>query len=134
MAYTSDPGYVSRVLASAMGRFLPVKSSASTARGAVPAASINDVVLGLVQATIGTYGLAETVQVAGVAKAIAAASLGPGALVAVGSSNGRLIPIAASGGPASANLVAVRYTVGVSEEAAVDGGIFSVLLDPAQVV
>jgi len=134
MAYTSDPAYVSRVQGSAMGAYLPVKSSASTARGAVPAASLNDRILGFVQATVGTYGIAQNVQTGGVIKAIAAASLGPGALLAIGSSNGRLIPIAASGGPASANLVAVRYTAGIAEAGAADGEIFSVLLDPAQIV
>lgn len=134
MAYTSEPGYVSRQLASAMGAFLPVKSSASTARAAVPAASINDRILGFMQATVGTYGIAQNVQTRGVVKAIAGASLGPGALVAIGSSNGRLIPAQPSGGPASANLVAVRYAAGIAEEGAVDGGIFSVLLDPAQIV
>lgn len=134
MAYSVDPKYVSRVQASAMGAFLPVKSSASTARAAVPAGSINDRVLGFTTATVGTYGIAQNVQTDGACKAIAAASLGPGALLAIGSSNGRLIPVSPSGGPASANLVAVRYTVGIAEEAAADGGIFSIMLDPQQIV
>lgn len=134
MAYTSDPAYVSRVFASAMGANLPVKSSASTARGAVPAGSINDRVLGFTPATVGTYNLAQNVQLGGAAKAIAAASLGPGALVAIGSSNGRMIPVVPSGGPASANLVRVAYTVGIAEHGAADGETFTVLLDPAQLV
>lgn len=133
MAYTVDPAYVSRVMASAMGAYLPVKSSASTARAAVPAASINDKLIGFVQATVGTYGIAQNVQVGGVVKAIAAASLGPGALVAIGSSNGRLIPVVASGAASVANYP-VRHIAGIAEEGAADGGIFSVLLDPAQIV
>jgi hypothetical protein len=127
MAYTVEPGYVSRTIASAIGAYLPVKSSASTARGAVAAASLNDNLLGFVQGTVGTYGVAYAVQTRGVCKAIAAASLGPGALVAVGSSNGRLIPVAATPVPSL-----VRYAAGISEEGAADGNTFSVLLNPSQ--
>lgn len=133
MAYTSDPAYVSRQMASAMGAYLPVKSSASTARAALLAASINDKLIGFTQATVGTYGSAHPIQTRGVVKAIAAASLGPGALVAVGSTNGALSPVLASGA-ASVTGYPVRYIAGIAEEAAPAGGIFSVLLDPAQIV
>lgn len=135
MAYTVDPHYISRVMASAMGAFLPVKHSASTSRGGVPAASLNDLVIGFTRATVGTYGLAEPVQTGGVVKAVAAASLGPGAIVGIGSSNGRLIPLAASGVASGAPAAAApRYRVGVAEDGAADGDIFPVLLDIAQII
>lgn len=140
MAYTGDQQTLSLVFASAMGQYLPVFMNLASSRDrvAVPAGTIADDVIGLTRATVGTYGLAETVVVGGFAKAIAAASLGAGARVAVGSTNGKLIPITPSGigtGLGSALGAAdIRYMIGRSLEAAAAGAIFTVLLDPGQVV
>lgn len=123
--------------ASAIGAFAPVKQlGAPSARdGYVTlAASLNDDVIGFTVATVATANGEVAVVFGGVAKAVAAASLGAGARVAVGSSNARLIPLSPSGGPASANLVAVRFAVGRALAAAADGQTFSVLLQPEQLI
>lgn len=98
----------------------------------VPAGSWNLDVLGVARATVATVGMPVTVDLApGFVKAIAAASLGAGARVAVGSTNGRLVPVA----PAfTGSTAAVKAVVGVAEVNAVDGDIFTVLLKPEQII
>jgi hypothetical protein len=66
----------------------------------------------------------QRVAVSGVTKAIAAASLGAGARVAVGSTNGVLIPIGASNIASSANGSGLRYVVGRALKNAVAGDVF----------
>ncbi len=112
-----------RQAASALAACVPVRSSASSADQVLSAATSNVRVLGVGIATAASPGDPVAVQVDGVAKCIAAASIGNGALVAVGSTNGRLIP-AASG----------AQIVGESQTPAADGDYFSVLLKPANPV
>lgn len=104
----------------------------------VPAPSLNADALGVSRAGQPTPGFGVEVVVEGVVKCVAAASIGQGARVAVGSTNGKLIPIAASGliasvGP-SAGAFSSRYQVGRALESAVVNDVFSVLLDPDQVI
>lgn len=108
--------------ASAVGANLPVFSSASNGDQVVPVGTVNQHVLGITVATAASPGDAVAVQTQGVVKAVAIASLGPGADVGVGSTNGRLGPITVG--------TAVQ-AVGISQAAAADGVVFSVLLRPA---
>lgn len=116
-----------RVAASAIGAYLPVRGNPSAANEVTAAASVNQRVLGMTIATSATYQTGCAVQAEGVAKAIAAASVGPNALVAVGSTNGRLVPVAAA---PSAPIPQGVHIVGESVNGAADGEIFSVLLRP----
>jgi hypothetical protein len=108
-----------KVAASAIRPGEPVRSSASANNEVLPVGTTNVRILGVALATAASPGDPVAVDTQGVAVCRAAASLGPGALLSVGSTNGRLIP-AASG----ANVV------GESQVAAVDGDYFSVLLKP----
>jgi hypothetical protein len=114
-----------RQAASAISAYVPVRTSASAADQVLSAASSAVRVLGVSIATAASPGDPVAVQVDGVAKCIAAASIGNGALLAVGSTNGRLIPVA------SGSAVQV---VGESQTPAADGDVFSVLLKPANPV
>lgn len=140
MAYTGDQVTHSFKFASAMGAFLPVRPlppGSSLDETVIPAASINDQVIGLTRGTVGTYGLADAVVVGGVAKAVAAASLGAGAYVGIASTNGALGPVGPSGLPAhvgSGGAIEPKFKVGVSLHDAAAGGTFSVLVDPDQII
>ena len=140
MAYTGDQLTHSFRFASAMGAYLPVFAPIASSRDevVVPAASLNHDIIGITRATVGTYNEAAAVVVGGVAKAIAAASLGAGARVAIGSTNGRLIPITPSGIStalgSALGAAGARFVVGRALHAAADGGIFSVLVAPEQVI
>jgi hypothetical protein len=96
-----------------------------------PAASLNIHVLGVARATCATPGLPVEVALDGFVKVVACGSLGAGAIVGVGSTNGRLIPQVPS---AAATAMAVRWIVGTAETAAADAGIFTVRLKPDQIV
>ncbi len=95
-----------------------------------PVGSLNEDVLGVARATVATAGLPVTVDLPpGFVKVIAAASLGAGARVVVGSTNGRMAPVAL-GSVAST----VRNSVGIAVANAADADIFTILLKPEQVV
>lgn len=140
MAYTGDQITVSAKLASAVGAYLPVFAPVGSSRDetVVPAGSQNHEVIGLTRATVGTYGEAAPIVVFGIAKAYAAASIGAGALVGVGSTNGRLIPIVPSGLStalgSALGAAGLRFAVGRALHAVAADGIFSVLVDPRQVI
>jgi hypothetical protein len=112
-----------RQAASQLAGYVPVRTSASSADQVLAVGTTNQRVLGMGIATAASPGDPYAVQVDGVAKAIACASIGNGALLAVGSTNGRLAP-AASG----------AQIVGESQTPAADGDVFSVLLKPANPV
>lgn len=96
----------------------------------VRSGSVNDLPIGFTIASIAA-GAVGAILLGGVAKGVAAASLGNGALVGVGSTNGRLIPLVPS---AAATAMALRYVVGVALEDAADAGEFKVLLRPSQLI
>lgn len=104
----------------------------------IPAASLNIDVFGVARSTQPTYGFPVDIVVEGVVKCVAAASLGAGVRVAVGSTNGKLIPLHPSGPIDTATTPVVaqppRFVVGRALTAAVAGDTFSVLLDPSQII
>lgn len=95
------------------------------------AGSINDVALGMTIATVATPGDPVAVVTAGRAKGIAGASLGAGAFLGVGSTNGILIPLSPS---AAAAPTLARYIVGQSLVNAVAGDVFTVKVKPEQFI
>jgi hypothetical protein len=108
-----------------------VRLAGSNALFVLPCASWNQRPFGVTaNATHGASGLASddavTVYEEGnVVKAVAAASLGVGVEVAVGSTNGRLVPLAAASGTPA-------WAVGISESPAGDGEVFSLYVKPRQ--
>jgi len=97
----------------------------------VPAGSWNLDVLGVARATAPAGGAVTVDLPPGFVKVIAAASLGAGARVAVGSSNGRLVPAALA---FTGSTAAVKAAVGIAETSAVDGDIFSIQLKPEVII
>ena len=120
-----------RVAASAIGANLPVRASASAVNEVVLTTATNQRCLGLTVATAGTYQQGVSIQTEGVAKAIAGASVGVGAAVAIASTNGALGPVAAA---ASAPIPIGITQVGETVSAAAAGEVFSVLLTPGKVI
>lgn len=129
--------------ASAIAQYVPVRfvgdahggfGGSALSETVVRAGSWNELAIGMTIATIATYGLEVAVAYTGEVKGIAGASLGAGAPVAVGSTNGILIPVLATGGPATANLVGTRFAVGIALKNAAAGDYFPVLLKPDQIV
>lgn len=114
-----------KIAASAIAQHVPVFSSASSADQVVPltVASPGEP-LGMTIATAASPGVPVAVQKSGVGKAIAAASLGPGANVGVANSSGALGPQGAS---------ASQFRLGISQNAALTGETFSVLILPGKV-
>lgn len=137
MAHNIERFNIPLKAASGIAQYVPVAflaGGSALSETVIRAGSINDDVLGMTIATVASPGDEVAVAVAGVVKGVAGASLGAGCRVAVGSTNGILIPLAASGGPASVNVVATRYAVGRALKNAAAGDLFPVLLQPEQVV
>lgn len=142
MAWESPGSGDPFVAASAIAQFVPVRFVGDAAVDAgsqldhtlIRAGSWNEDVLGVTIATVASPGDPVSVVSKGFAKGIAGASLGAGARVGVGSTNGILIPLAATGGAASANLVTLRYAVGKAVDGAAAGDVFTVRIDPTQIV
>lgn len=120
-----EEGGLPRKAASAIPAGVPVRSSASQAETVLPVASSNQRSIGFSGATAASPGDWINVEQELVTIGRACASVGPGALVMVGSSNGRLAPAAA--GASGAGDV---YAVGESVTGAADGDYFSVRLIP----
>ncbi|MCL4836422.1 MAG: hypothetical protein KJ058_00465 [Thermoanaerobaculia bacterium] len=139
MAYRGEQEVITLTVGSLIGAHLPVflPIASSRDRVAVPVASGNEDVIGLTIATGASVGNTVGVAVAGYAKAVAAASLGAGCRVGVASTNGALGPVGASGlaaHVASAGAVEPKFQVGRALEAAAAGAIFTVLVDPQQIL
>lgn len=137
MAHNINPNTIPLKAASAIGQYVPVAflaGGSALSETVIRAGSINDDVVGMTIATVASPGDEVAVAFSGQVKGIAGASLGAGARVAVGSTNGILIPLAASGGPASVNVVATRYSVGRAAKNAAAGDLFPVILQPEQIV
>ena len=110
--------------ASALTPRAPVRLSASVARAVIPAATNNVEIQGFIGAASAGVGVGVTVYGQdSIVEAIAVASIGPGAAVGIGSTNGALGPVAAASGVA-------RYAVGRSIEGAAAGEIFSLYVSP----
>lgn len=119
--------------ASAIPQYAPLAITPGVANSVQVPSSTLEAIIGFSLATVASPGLDVAVVVAGWAKAIAAASLGAGAHVGMGSINGALAPLAASGvasviGP----IQAPRWRAGLSLDNAAAGQVFSVLLLPGE--
>jgi hypothetical protein len=113
-------------VASVIRPFQPVALSASVAGAVIPCATWNVEAQGINGSATGAVGDAITVYGNdSIVEAIAGASLGPGADVGVGSTNGVLAPVAQASG-------VVRNRVGKSLEGAAAGERFSVYVNPAR--
>lgn len=139
MAYKTEQHTITFKVASLIGAHLPVFQPLASSRDdvVVPAASQNQPALGLTIATGASVGNTVAVAYAGEAKAIAAASLGAGAWVGIASTNGALGPIGPSGLPVhvgSAGAVEPKFMIGRAKRAAAAGAIFTVILDPRQIL
>lgn len=137
MAWHSHRIVLPFTAASAIGAFRPVFQPIASSRDevVVPAGTTNQDLLGLSIATVASALNDIAVVVAGVAKAVAGASLGAGARLTVGSDNGILVPIQASGvGSGAPAAVGPKYQIGKAVHAAAAGDTFSVLLQPEQIV
>jgi hypothetical protein len=134
MAHKNEGFNLPLKAASAIAQYVPVTpvpAGSSLSETVYRAGSVNDMPLGFTVATIATYGLEAAVQINGVVKGIAGASLGAGALVGVGSTNGILIPLVPS---AAATAMALRWAAGVALKNAAAGDYFPVLVKPDQIV
>lgn len=137
MAHKVDGLNLPFVAASAIRQYVPVMflpGASALSETIQQAGSYNDDAFGFTIATVATYGDPAAVAVSGVTKAIAAASLGAGARVAIGSTNGVLIPIGASNIASSANGTGGRFVVGRALKNAAAGDVFPVLIEPSQIV
>lgn len=113
-------------VASVILPYQPVRLSASVAGAVIPCGTWNLEAQGINGPATGAVGDAITVYANdSIVEAIAGASVGPGADVAVGSTNGVLAPVAAASG-------VVRNRVGKSLEGAAAGEKFSVYVNPAR--
>lgn len=110
-----------RFAASAIADGIAVRSSATQAEYVLPVATSGQEPLGVSVATAASPGLGLGVQTDGVVIMRACASIGAGAAVMVGSTNGRVAPFAAASGVDA-------YALGESVTAAADADYFSVLL------
>lgn len=126
--------------ASAVGAGVPVFANIASSRDevVVPVGSLNQDILGVAIATAASALNSVPVCIEGVVKCVAAASLGAGARVAVGTTTGRLIPLTPSGLSTALGSAlgaqGLRFVVGRALDAAADGDVFSVLLGPEQII
>ena len=142
MAHNEDGFRLPLKVASTVAQYVPVRfvgdphktPASALSETVVVTASWNELALGMSTATGASPGDPISIQFTGVCKGIAGASLGAGAPVGIGSTNGVLAPILATGGPASANLVATRFAVGIALKNAAAGDYFPVLLKPDQIL
>lgn len=105
----------------------PVKIDTAADRQIVLAASVNDSIQGFTGEATGLQG--ESITVHGetaITKAVAAASLGAGAVVGVASTNGALGPVTGASG-------VTKHQAGVSVESAAAGEQFSLYVKPRQI-
>ena len=126
--------------ASEIGQFVPVTllgGASSQDDKVTRAGSWNDIPVGLTLATVAA-NKSLWVVMEGVSPAIAAASLGVGAPVAVGSTNGRLVPLLPSGLSTALGSAlgaqGLRFAVGFALQSARDGDPFRILVTPRQLV
>ena len=135
MAFENSNFALSFVAASAIRQYQPVMLVGDLAAGSaldnavIPGSQAAGAYIGIAR---GSAGVGEPVTVdmePGVAKAVAGASLGAGALLVAGSVNGALI--VATAAAAASN---IKYVLGKALVNAAAGDVFSVLLQPRQIV
>lgn len=132
MAWKNEQTVLPKIAASALAQYICVKNDTVDDQVFTAGANTDDVI-GVSLATVATYGYSAGIQVEGVAKVLVCASVGAGARVSIGSSNGAIGPVAA---PASSGVPvgAPVYSLGVIQEARAAGEYGSVFLDPREVV
>lgn len=105
----------------------PVKIDTAANRQVVLAASVNDSLQGFVGGATAKTGEAVTVYGENaVVSAVAAASLGAGAVVGVASTNGAIGPVSGASG-------VTKFQAGISLESAAAGEQFSLYVKPRQI-
>lgn len=137
MAYTNHGERLSLKAASAIAQNVPVMflpGGSALDLTVQRAGSINDIAVGMTIATVATYGDPAAVIVSGEAKGIAGASLGAGALVGVGSTNGILIPLIASNIASVADGSGLRFVVGRALVNAAAADVFTIQIKAEQLV
>lgn len=121
------------------GRAAAVDPSGNSTFAVLPASGATagvQAIIGLFMASQPTYNQNVGVQVGGIGKGFAAASLGAGCLLMenIAASPG-LVPYAPSGVASALGVTQYpRYTVGVAVESASGGDIFAVLIRPQTVI
>lgn len=134
MSFENHKHVLSGNAASPIGQYLAVRQNPGVNNQFIIAASSLDDVIGITVATSPSALSDCAVVYQGIAKAIAMASLGAGAIVAVGSANGQLGPISASGVASSlGNVQLPRFAIGRALENAAAGQIFAVAIDRREV-
>jgi hypothetical protein len=127
--------------ASVIAAFVPVSflpAGSSLDETVVRTGSYNEFSVGFTQATVASAGDPAMVVMDGRAKGIAGASLGAGAPLVVGSTNGILIPLLPSGLStalgSAIGAAGLRYQVGRAATNAVAGDVFTVIVDVDQII
>lgn len=134
MSFENHKHVLSGTGASPIAQYVAVKQNPAVNNQFLTAATSLDDVIGLTISTCPSAGGDCAVLFQGIGKAIALASLGAGAIVAVASANGQLGPIAASGvASALGNVQLPRFAIGRALENAAAGAIFAVALDRREV-
>lgn len=136
MAHHMDRYNLPLKAASAINQNVPVTFNAAASalsETVIRAGSVNDDVLGMSIASAAA-GAEVAVSFYGVTKGVAGASLGAGARLGVGSTNGILIPLTASNIASAANGTGLRYTVGRALKNAAAGDVIPIVLDPTQII
>lgn len=134
MAQLINPNTVPQKAASGIAQYVPVMflpGGSALSETVQRAGSVNDDVFGMTIATVASPGDEVAVAISGQVKGIAGASLGAGARLAVGSTNGILVPLLASAGAAP---TAARYIVGRALKNAAAGDVFPVQVQPEQFI
>ncbi len=141
MAHNVEGFRIPMKAASAISQYVPVTplpAASALSETVYAAGSVNDMPLGFTTATVASPGDPVSVQFSGVVKGVAGASLGAGAPVAVGSTNGILIPLLPSGLStalgSAIGAAELRWSVGVALKNAVAADLFPVLLKAAQII
>lgn len=144
MAQSQIEGRAPLAGASAIRAYVPIAfvvagAGSQVSETVLPAGSVNDYPFGITSATVATAGDPVSYwQHGDIAKCIAGASIGAGALVGIGSTNGILIVVAPSGlSTALGSAVGangLRYAVGVALKNAAAADKFPVSIRPQQVI
>jgi hypothetical protein len=115
------------IAATNIGALVPVKLDPSGQRKVAPVGSAGEAAFGVTGNSVASSGQGVTVHEQGaVVEAIAGASLGIGAELALGSTNGALVVAAGASGSA-------KHAVGVAMDPALPGETFSLYVRPRQI-
>lgn len=141
MSHKNEGQTFTGIAASAIPAYVPLTRTVGTGaqdNAVAIAASANQDVVGMSIATVPTYGYEVAVVVSGITKALVIASSGAGARMMVGSVNGGVIPVTASGLATSLGsalgALGARYSIGTLQEARAAGEYGSIAIDPRQLV